>query len=270
MPFLKIQNKKSARFVLYATSLAIVLGLSWAGFVRKAEPDLEQVIASAQLMAQAGAIDEAEKATNDALRRDPTNLHALLVRGFIDERRHNYAGAIAAYEKALGRTTVAELTRDIEFSIVDLLRRDGRADEATKRLDAVEKGSGPTGPSLRLRGAIALSIGDAESALKMFKESAAASDRPADIDSLLVESMMRLGKSADALRVVEDAGKRGIDTRNLWYRLAGLTAASGDHERAAQYLAAYARLDARSKKTLSKDPFWKKLAQRDEYKVFFE
>lgn len=248
----------------------VVAGLFWAGFFRKAEPDLEQVIASAQLMAQAGAIDEAEKATNDALRRDPTNLHALLVRGFIDERRQNYSDAIGAYEKALSRTTVAELKRDIEFSIVDLLRRDGRHDEASKRLDVVEKANGTTGASLRLRGSIALSSGDAQAALAKFEESANAADRPADIDALLVESMMRLGKAADAFRVVDAAGKKGRDTKNLWYRLAGLTAASGDHERAAQYLAAYAKLDARSKRTLSKDPFWKKLAQRDEYKVFFE
>jgi predicted Zn-dependent protease len=263
-------GSNKARWVLYPLSLVLVSGLCWAGFMYEPKPDVESIVGNAELFARTGLLDRADKEIETALRRDPENLYARLVQGYIAERRHDFSGALRIYDHALSLIDKPELRFDVELTRVDLLRRMERHDEVTAGLDALEEKWGERPEIWRIRGFAATAREKDEEALRHFRRYRELKPGDVDADCLVASALMQVGKYSEAQAILADVDEVEKSAWPLWSTLARFRLEAGDDEGAASALSTFAKLDNRASAKLRKDSFWAERMDEPEFRELFK
>jgi predicted Zn-dependent protease len=264
---LTFENKKLSRCVLYGSAVLVASAAVYCGWIHQPAPDIATLLSSAQIMTQMGALDEADKACDEVLRRDPDNLHGWLIRGYLGESRKSTDAALAAYRRALELTDDKALRLDISLSIADILRRAERRSEAVADVDRIEASSGPLPQTERLRGVLALDGGDYDGALRHF---AAAKGLKADHDeiaALCAQAHLRRGDRASARRELESGASTCAVKAQVWQALARSYLDGGERRAASEALAFYVKSDKGGQKRIKADPYWSRHAAEDEFRA---
>ena len=244
------------RLLLYGPAALILAGLGYGGFVRKALPDVEQVLNGAEIMAQVGAFEPADKAVADALAREPRNVHAKLIQGFIAERKEKHDEAIAAYREALAFGCDVDVELDVRLSIADLERRAKRFDRAQRELDALKTDRGTLWQIERLRGVVALDRGEIDEAVRRLQGALALDPENAELAALTASAHVEADDLERARRELSAHDPTVACKAPVWRRLARGFLEMGERTKARDALARYVESDKRAKTRLQSDPFW--------------
>lgn len=259
-------GSNTARWILYPVVLGVLGGLGYYGFVYEAEPEIESLLGSADLYAQAGLLDQAEEACESALRRDPNNLHARLTQAFVADRRQDFERALKIYDHALTLTDDDALSFDIKKTRIDLLRRLDRFAEADRAIDALAAERGESGELWRLRGYLRTTEGDTAAALAAFSRYREFEPDSVDAACVLASALIQNDRLSEARDVLSRVEERERSAWPIWRTLARSCCEAGDREGAASALSQYVKLDRFALAKLRKDSFWNERASADEFR----
>lgn len=252
-------GSNARRRILYPCAVLVVAVLAWLGWGYEAEPDLQQRLASAELMAKTGAFDGAIRELEIVLDEDPQNLHAQLIYGLIEERRSDEEAALRCYEKARSLTDSDSLKRDLDLSMVDLERRLGRLDEALARLEKM-----PVDADVeRLHGLIDWEAGRNDEAFARFRAALDLEPESVELKLLIAGAHIENGAAAHARAMLETLPRDDKRAGGSWKTLARLYLESGDDKSAFEALSRYVELDEVASRRLSQDEFWASKADHE-------
>lgn len=130
------------RVALYAIGVLVLAGLGYFGFVYEAEPDLGQLVASAEVCAKIGSSDDGIQWAERGLKIDPDHryLHIILARCY--ERKDDPDRAAGYYARAVELSAEDDPQREIlALHRAEALSAAGHADDAVAAATAVTRSS---------------------------------------------------------------------------------------------------------------------------------
>lgn len=247
-------NKRRA--MLYPAALLAIGALVWVGWFHEPEPQVGALLSSADALAQVGAFDKADAELDRVFAQEPNNLHGWLSRAMIREFQREYEQAVGYYRHALllhGQDD--EVARNIRLSISDILRRDGRFEEAEKSLDELEKSNGEHAVIHRVRGAIDLDEGRLVDAAEHFAKYQQADPESVEAVRMHASTLILLGRLEQARTLLARAeDMQGI--WSMWPALAQSCLEAGDTAGAGSALARFIDLDERGREKLGRHAYW--------------
>ena len=178
----------------------------------------------------ASAMEEARK----AIKADPKSVDARILLGNLQQARKDYAGATASYQDAL---KIKPDSLQAQFSIAALYDATGRKQEAAARYRAVVDQSNSFVPALNnLAYLCADGYGNKEEALRLAVTAFKLQPSNAGITDTLGYALVKNGRAADAVKVMERAATLLPNDPTVRYHLALAYNLAGDKAKSQQAL----------------------------------
>jgi tetratricopeptide (TPR) repeat protein len=238
------ENRK--RLLLYPAILALLSGLVYGGFIYKAEPDAGMLVSSAEVLAQAGLLDEAVENAQRAIRQEPDNRYAHIILGYAfgglgkaDRSAEHYGRAVALsdaaeentdalklyYAEALiaaGRTSEAvavarevmereEGTCQARFTLAQALIAEKKYEDARSEYEQCRKLVPENYEPVALLAALAEEEGKQEEALRLYREAQTLEPLAVQVGLRLSRVLARLDRDEEAVaELLEVAGTQRV------------------------------------------------------------
>jgi tetratricopeptide (TPR) repeat protein len=125
------ENKK--RIVLYSVTLLLMAALAYAGFVYRADPDVDTLVGSAEVLAQTGVYDKAIENARLALEQEPENRYAHIIMAHCLDQVGNHDEAVEHYRIAVKLSDPKDPQTDsLRLYLGEILIRAGHPDESAE------------------------------------------------------------------------------------------------------------------------------------------
>ncbi|MCU0724736.1 MAG: tetratricopeptide repeat protein [Planctomycetes bacterium] len=251
------------RMLLYPAAVLILAALGYAGFLYRAEPEVPQLVNSAEVLAQAGVFERAIEDAERALRQDPDHPYAHVILGYAYGQTGSHGKSVHHYRRAVELTPAAEPTLSaLRLYLAEALLAGGNPADCVREAEAVLAEWPREYQANYVLGRAFLAMGRPADARAAFEAARAAA--PGDPEPLLL--LAGLAESAGDLREAERVLGEAVDvsagSAEALLRRAMVREARADHEGAVlDTLAAAKKSRAYTSRSLARNDSLSKLRE---------
>lgn len=226
-----MNSSTKRRIVIYGAAAIAVFGLGFASLqakARNAQEEIGTLLNGGELLAKLGVLDKADETARVVLAREPENRDARLLLAYTAQQRGDRVSAVGHYREALARSQNDEQRRMISVTIADVLRADGRREEAAREIDRCRKTWGDSSRLAMAEAALWSVQGRHDDAIARI-ETACADDTMHPRAQLTKAWILRSAKRHDAaLETLETVAASGSNVPTVWFEVAGVRLALGN------------------------------------------
>ncbi len=219
------------RIVIYGVAALAVFGLGFASLqakARSARHEIGTLLNGGELLAKLGVFDKADEAANAVLEREPENRDARLLLAYTAQQRGDRVRAVSHYREALARSDNDEQRRMIAVTIADVLRADGRREEAAREIDECRKAWGDSSRLAMAEAALWSVQGRHDDAVARI-EVACADETMFPRAQLTKAWILRSAtRNEEALATLERIGASDANAPTVWFEIASVRLALGN------------------------------------------